>query len=129
VLFGGLADDPRDGDPLVRRLVWDRAGDLERLQLGVRLKPNLDPSLMTTDVALEARVFSAILKEAGTLNLPHRELTRPYLTDVPTEFGLEGFRDGRPGVRIEWDQLPPERLGSIAAWAGRVRESLRRVLP
>jgi hypothetical protein len=101
---------------------------LERVELGIRLKPNLEPALQKTEVTLEARTFAAILKDAGTLTLPQRELARPYLTDVPTEFGLEGFKDGRPNVRIEWDRTPPERLASIAAWAARVRESLGRVL-
>ena len=116
------------GDPRVRRLIWERDPDLERLQLGIRLRPSLEPSLERMEVELDARTFAAILKDAGTLNLPGRELARPYLTDVPTEFGLEGYRDGRPNVRIEWDRTPPARLGSIATWAERVRENLRRVL-
>ena len=64
VLFRGPADDPRGGDPRVRRLIWDREADLERLQFGIRLRPSLEPSLERTEVEIDARTFAAILKDA-----------------------------------------------------------------
>jgi hypothetical protein len=99
------------------------------VELGLRLKPNLEPTLSKAELSLEPKELSAILKKAGKLDLPDWGMTRPYLTDQPTEFGLEGYREGRPHVRIEWNSPPLEALSSIAAWADQVRDWLRNAIP
>ena len=110
---------------MVRRLVWDRDADLERLELGTRLKPVLEPSLSRTEAEVDATRLARLMAEATGLGLPRDRLIRPYVTEQRAEFGLEGFdlegRDGRPIVRIEWDRNPPLQLEAVAGWAERVR--------
>ena len=128
VVFHRRVDDPLSEAPIVRRVVWDRDADLERLNLGTRRRPSLKPSLTITEAELDAAMLARLMDEATGLGLPRQRLVRPYLSDQRAEFGLEGFDleglDGRPIVRIEWGKNPPLQLEAIAGWAARVRRWL-----
>jgi len=125
VVFHAAQDDPHGGSPLARRVVWDRAGDLRRLEESLRRKPSRRPTLKTTEAGLDPAILGNFMKEAGRLQLPRRRLVRPYVSDFRTEFGLEGFdlegRDGRPVVRMEWEEPAPLALEAVAHWSDRVR--------
>jgi hypothetical protein len=126
--------DPLGAGPLVRSAAWDRDGDLERLELGGRRRPRLDPTLVTTETALDASRLADFIKEAGRLKLPADRVARPYPTATPSEFGLEGFdterRDGRrPNLHVEWNQEPPLQLEAVSHWAARVRAWVQQSLP
>ncbi len=128
VVFHGRVDDPVSGTPIVRRVVWDRDADLERLELKARRRPSLKPTLTITEADVDAGTLSRLMKKADGLDLPRHKLVRPYLTDQRAEFGLEGFdlegSDGRPIVRIEWTRTPLPSLAQIAEWAAEVRQWL-----
>jgi hypothetical protein len=132
-VFHGRVDDPQAGAPRARRVVWDRDADLERLALGAKLRPQLDPSLTRVEADLESRALGAFMKAAGGLTMPRHRLTEPYVAGQPPEFGLEGFdlegRDGRRIVRMEWERHPPLQLEGIAGWAAQVRRWLSGSLP
>jgi hypothetical protein len=132
-VFHGRVEDPQAGTPRVRRVVWDRDVDLERLCLGTKVRPRLEPTLTQQEAELDARALSALMTSAATLSMPRHRLTRPYISGQPPEFGLEGFdlegRDGRPIVRIEWDGPPPLQMEAIVGWTDQVRAWLRRVVP
>jgi len=126
--------DPLGSGALVRTAVWDRDRDLERLHLGGRLRPRLDPSVVTTETPLEASRLTEFIKEAGRLKLPANRVVRPYPTAAPSEFGLEGFdsehRDGRrPNLHVEWNQDPPLQLEAVSHWAARVRAWVQAPVP
>jgi hypothetical protein len=131
-VFHGRADDPLDRAPRVRRLVWDRDADLERLALEAKRRPRLEPTLTQVEAEVDSRALSTLMKAAGTLRMPRQRLTRPYLSGQPPEFGLEGFdlegRDGRPIVRMEWPRNPTLQMEGVAGWADQVRDWLRRSL-
>jgi len=131
-VFHGSIDNPQAGAPRVRRLIWDRDADLERLTLGTRLRPRLEPTLARVEAELDVRALSAFMTSAGRLSMPRHRLTRPYVSGQPPEFGLEGFdlegRDGRPIVRMEWERNPPLQLESVVGWTDQVRDWLRRSL-
>lgn len=133
VIFHGRAGDPDAGPPLVRRVQWDRDGDLERLRNGIRYRPLLEPTLSIAETEVDARVLEEFMSLASGLGLPRQQLKRPYLSEQRAEFGLEGFDlealDGRPVVRLEWGIHPPLQLEAIVGWAGRVRAWIRRELP
>ncbi|HVE40331.1 MAG TPA: hypothetical protein VNM14_10615 [Planctomycetota bacterium] len=132
-VFHGRVDDPMAGAPRVRRLVWDRDADLERLALGTRRRPQLEPTLTRVETEIDGHLLSAFMRSAGRLSMPRHRLTRPYVSGQPPEFGLEGFdlegRDGRPVVRMEWERNPPLQMEGVAGWADQVRDWLRRSLP
>jgi hypothetical protein len=131
VLFHGRVDDPLSGTPLVRRVVWDRDADLERLETGTRRRPTLEPTLTITEREPDTGMLSRVMREATGLGVPQHRLVRPYVSHDRAEFGLEGFdvegSDGRPIVRIEWDRNPPPDLEALAGWAAWVRQWLARL--
>ena len=133
VVFHGRVDDPVSGAPRMRRLVWNRDADLERLELGRRRKPVLEPALSTDETEIDSVRLSSLMEEVSGLTLPRDRLVLPYLTDQGMEFGLEGFdvegRDGRPIVRLEWGPLPAQGFEAVARWTLRVRQWLGQVLP
>ena len=132
-MFHGRVEDPQAGTPRVRQVVWDRDADFERLSLGARVRPRLEPTLTQLEAELDALSLSGFMTSAAKLSMPRHRLTRPYISGQPPEFGLEGFdlegRDGRPIVRIEWDGPPPLQMEAIVGWADQVRAWLRRVAP
>jgi hypothetical protein len=134
VIFQPRSDDPVGATPIARRLVWDRDRDLERIELGGRLRPKVEPSVVATESELDGEILSRLMDEAGRLSLPRHRLAQPCLMEQVAEFGLEGFdrelREGaRPVVRIEWDKNPPLQLEAMAGWADRVRQWLRQTMP
>jgi len=128
VVFHGRVDDPVSGTPIVRRVVWNRDADLERLEMRTRRRPSLTPTLTITENDLDAGRLARFMREADGLDLPRHRLVRPYLSDQRAEFGLEGFdvegTDGRPIVRIEWNRTSEAPLVAIAEWTARVRQWL-----
>lgn len=133
VVFQCRVGVPRGVLPVVRRLRWDRDGDLERLSLPTRRRPSLDPSLSRSEAPLDEATLARFVEEASRLSLPRGSVERPYVSEHRAEFGLEGYdvegRDGRPRVRIEWDREPSPRLWPITEWARQVRDWLGSVLP
>lgn len=125
-VFHGRIEDDLSDTPMVRRVAWDRDGDLERLELGIRLRPGLHPTLAMTELKLDAAVLALRMEEVTRLGIPRASMTRPYLAHQRAEFGLDGFdlegRDGRPIVRVEWSRNPPPMLEGISGWAARVRQ-------
>ena len=133
VVFHRRIEDPLGGMPILRRLVWDRDADLQRLVVGTHLRPKRHPSLVTLDVEVDPVHLASLMVEVNGMALPPRRIILPYLSDHQPEFGVEGFdvegNDGKPIVRIEWDPPVPLPLEPIAGWAGRMRNWLRQLLP
>ncbi len=131
-VFHPRVDDPMAAAPRVRRLLWDRDADLERLALGPKRRPRLEPTLTRREADLDAHPLAAFMTAAANLTMARARLTPPYVSGQPPEFGLEGFdlegRDGRPIVRMEWGRNPPLQMEGVAGWADQVRSWLRRSL-
>ena len=119
--------------PVVRRLRWDRDGDLERLSLPTRRRPSLEPSLTRSEAPLDEARLAGFVQRASGLNIPRGSIVTPYVSGERPEFGLEGYdvegRDGRPRVRIQWDRLHLPGLRPIVAWAREVCDWLQASLP
>lgn len=115
VVFQCRPSTPGDASPVVRRIRWDRDADLGRCREKRRRRPRLDPTLAADEARLHESLLTTFMDEAATLGLPFGQLIRPYLSDVRKEYGLEGYdvegRDGRPIVRIEWNEPPRIRWG------------------
>jgi len=66
-----------------------------------------------------------LCSQVSGLPFPRKLLARPYISERRPQFGLDGFDvegiDGRPIVRVEWDEPPGPGLRPIAAWAASVR--------
>ena len=122
---------PKGLFPMVRRLVWERDADLERLKLGTRRRPNLDPTIVMTETTLDEASMARFVDKATGLTVPLFNVIHPYVSERRPEYGLEGYdvagRHGRPVMRIEWDRKHHVGLNSVADWAEQVRDWLRAV--
>jgi hypothetical protein len=129
-IFVRRIDAPDAGSALVRRLVWDRDADFERLELGGRLRPTEEPLLELFEGPLDEAPLSALMRDAAWITLPDIRMgPRRFLGDR-AEFGLDGFDrkalDGtRSVIQVAWDRNPPLQLEAIDVWSGRVRAWLR----
>ena len=124
---------PKGVMPVVRRLRWDKESDYNRFIPKLRRRPRLDPTITMNEAKLHEPMLTEFMDEAARLGLPRGHLIPPYLSEIRKEYGLEGYdvegNDGRPIVRIEWDQPPMASLGRIVEWSDEVREWLCSVLP
>jgi hypothetical protein len=122
--------DPVPAVPLVRRIAWERDRDFEALELPRRRRLPLEPTLRVTEHPLDPGGLFARVETASGLPLARSMLKRPYVAEIRREFGLDGFdvegNDGRPVVRLEWDDPVPADLVPLARWAADLRPWLER---
>jgi hypothetical protein len=122
--------DFSEKQPILRKAVWQRTSDLNRLwdpPDDRDLPDKLDPRIKVTDAAVPAKKLRAILDSGRDLSLPIIRLT--YSDSVTSDVGsggLEFFTLNQPQAKVtmEWSADPPKEWQSAIEFALRLQEFL-----
>ncbi len=122
--------DFSEKQPILRKAVWRRTFDLNRLwdPPDDRDMPDkLDPSITVSDAAVPAKILQAIVDSGRDLSLPIIRLTySDSVTSDVESMGFEFFTLNQPQSKLsmEWSADPPEEWQPAIEFAHRLQEFL-----